>query len=228
MNVYVDYSGKAAYAWAAAIQTSTGRVFLIGGPLTHHAGRWDGEEQAYLACRRTLEHLGVRNATYHSDGRVTCMRHGTNEVRGDHPLHHQAHVLSRKIRTLQEGGRPGSRNEQPFIQAENDRCLTRTAALHRRCRALPDSVDARDLAELLRDLDANLTRPRPLRLNQKQLRRFEETLAHLSAELLALERRPAAPLQTTVPGHRLGSDTAHPATPPRRLRLAHATPRPQA
>lgn len=55
MDIFVDYSGREAHAWAAAVILSSGRLLMLGGALTRAASRhWDAEERAYLTCRTVV------------------------------------------------------------------------------------------------------------------------------------------------------------------------------
>lgn len=60
MDIFVDYSGREAHAWAAAVRLRSGKLLLLGGALTPAALRhWDAEEHAYLACALTLRTLST-------------------------------------------------------------------------------------------------------------------------------------------------------------------------
>ncbi|GGR30431.1 hypothetical protein [Deinococcus ruber] len=118
MDVYVDYSGHRAHAWAATIQLSNGTLVRIGGPLQKPKTkntRWHGEEQAYLACR---EFLNDRPARYHNDDIHTCRRLGLTHVRRTHPLHRQAHTLARRIRRSLEQTQPKHTTHPPLTPAD--------------------------------------------------------------------------------------------------------------
>lgn len=168
MDIYVDYSDREVHAWAAAVKLSSGRLLMLGRPLTPTALRhWDAEEHAYLACAATLRNLGhdPAAATFHSDGVVVCQRHNLVRVSGTHPTHRLAHLMSRRIRKALEGHHVSLPWPVPAPTCPETvpsaRRAAYGAALHRLCcrvGTLHEPLNA-PAAQRLKTLADTLTRP---------------------------------------------------------------------